>query len=158
MSDPTAEGHPIGSEVDDTPNPTAAAPDEDGAPAGETSGSQAAGGRAGPTDESEAHYTRDQTRYSRDMLQQLQEMIDSLTTQAGPLMRDVAAKAAELAAVAGQRAGPLAHRAAEATERVGVRVATRSREMATDLRRRQSEDTAAGDQSETPPDEEKADG
>jgi hypothetical protein len=79
---------------------------------------------------------------SREMLIQLQQMIDAVAAQAGPVMRDVAAKAAELAAVAAERAGPIAHRAADVTERVSVRVAARTKEMAEDLRRQQAEEQA----------------
>lgn len=101
-------GHEVGSEIDDSGNPTVASPET-------AESSRAATGR--------------------EMLVQLQQMIDTLATQAGPVMRDVAAKAAELAAVAGEKAGPLAHRAAGVTENVGQRVAARSKEMAADLRR-----------------------
>ena len=123
MSETTSEGHPVGPEVDDSQNPISAAPEEDG--------TYAAGG------DGEAQ------RASRDMLHQLQHMIDSLATQAGPVMREVGAKAAELAALAGEKAGPLAHRAASATERVGVKVAERSKVMATELRRQAAEPGAS---------------
>jgi hypothetical protein len=106
MSDPTDPGHPVGSEMDDSANPTEAAPQD---------------------------FERAST--GREMLVQLQQMIDTLATQAGPVMREVAAKAAELAAVAGEKAGPIAHKAAEVTESVGHRVAARSKEMAAELRR-----------------------
>src|SRR5687768_3349341 len=71
----------------------------------------------------------------REMLVQLQQMIDNMATQAGPVMREVAAKAAELAAVAGTKAGPIAHKAAGVTEKVGQRVAARSKDFAAELRR-----------------------
>ena len=71
----------------------------------------------------------------REMLAQLQQMIDTLATQAAPVMREVAAAAAELAAVAAEKAGPLAHKAAGVTEDVGKRVAVRSKQFATDLRK-----------------------
>ena len=77
---------------------------------------------------------RSRKEAGRDMLVQLQQMIDTLASQAAPVMREVAAKAAELAAVAGEKAGPIAHKAAGMTELVGHRVATRSKEMASDLR------------------------
>src|SRR3954453_13395493 len=99
---------PVGPGIDDSGNPTNAAPDNGDkprAPAG------------------------------REMLIQLQQMIDTVAYQARPVMRDVAAKAAELAAVAGQKAGPLAYKAAEVTEQFGQRVAERSRTVAADLRR-----------------------
>ena len=96
--------------MDDSGNPTDAAPDEVG---------------------------RSRVPTGREMLVQLQQMIDTLATQAAPVMREVAAKAAELAAVAGTKAGPLAHKAAGVTESVGQRVAARSKEVAADLRRSQ---------------------
>jgi len=82
---------------------------------------------------------------------QLQEMIDQAGRQAGPVLREVAAKAAELAAVAAEHAGPVAHKAADVTEHVGDRLATRSKDLAADLRRaaeaartHQSTDTTDG--------------
>lgn len=101
--------------MDDSGNPTGAAPDEVG---------------------------RSRVPTGREMLVQLQQMIDTLATQAAPVMREVAAKAAELAAVAGTKAGPLAHKAAGVTESVGQRVAARSKEVAADLRRAQPAETA----------------
>jgi hypothetical protein len=108
-------GEPVGPEIDDTANPTEAAPEEG----------------------------RSKTATGREMLVQLQQMIDTVAVQAGPWARDVAAKAAELAAVAGEKAGPLAHRAADATEQLGSRVAARSKEVAADLRRGQAEEGAS---------------
>ena len=135
MNEHTGEGHPVGPEVDDSKNPTAAAPDEAATPAG-AAPAQPGGIHQQPTGTSGDSESQ---QASRDMLRQLQGMIDSLATQAGPVMRDVAAKAAELAALAGEKAGPLAHRAASATERVGVKVAERSKVMATELRRQAAE-------------------
>jgi hypothetical protein len=94
-----------GPETDDSQNPTSAAPGDD-------------------------------TRQPfRDMLVQLQSMIDTVAEKSGPVLREVAAKAAELAAVAGERAGPIAYKAAEATQKIGQRVADTSKEVAADLRR-----------------------
>jgi hypothetical protein len=73
-------------------------------------------------------------------LRQLDSIIESLATYATPVLRDIAAKAAELAARAGEAAGPVAHRAADKAEAVGEGLATKSREVAADLRR----DTAVG--------------
>ncbi len=85
----------------------------------------------------------DQAARARETAQrwlgQLQVMIDNAAREAGPVLRDVAAKAAELAAVAGENAGPIAHKAADVTERVGVRVAARSKELAADLHRQAAE-------------------
>jgi hypothetical protein len=69
------------------------------------------------------------------MLAQLQSMIDSIATQATPVVKQVGAKAAELAAAAADRAGPIAHKAADATAGASVKIASRSREFAADLRR-----------------------
>jgi hypothetical protein len=102
-------GWSSGPDVDDTANPTDAAPDA----------------------------ARSRSATGREMLVQLQQMIDTIATQAAPVIRDVAVKAAELAAVAGEKAGPIAHKAADVTETVGQRVAARSKDFAADLRRHQ---------------------
>jgi hypothetical protein len=72
---------------------------------------------------------------AREWVTQLQTMIEQLTTQAAPVVREVGAKAAELAALAGEKAGPVAHRAAEFTAEAGMKIAGRSRDLATELRR-----------------------
>jgi ElaB/YqjD/DUF883 family membrane-anchored ribosome-binding protein len=131
MSEPQETGHEVGPEIDDSQNPTSAAP------------AQPESGTAG-----------------REMLAQLQSMIDTLAVQARPVMREVAAKAAELAAVAGERAGPLAHKVAERTQEVGQKVAVRSKDMAADLRRPRADepppaaadDAGPGSASEAPSD------
>ena len=144
MDDPR---HPVGPEIDDSSNPTAASPEpaisEEPLTAGSTSSDEAYGSSYAvpPDGTTDAGQTSEGARRpvaGREMVTQLQAMIDSVTVQATPIVRDVAAKAAELAAVAAERAGPLAHRAAEVTDRVGVRVAARSKEMAADLRRSQA--------------------
>ena len=104
MTNPSMSGEP-GPEIDDSQNPTSAA----------------------PGDEARAPF--------RDMVTQLQSMIDTVAVRSGPVLREVAAKAAELAAVAGERAGPIAYKAAETTQKVGQQIADRSKEMAADLRR-----------------------
>jgi hypothetical protein len=114
--DHTAES--VGPEIDDSGNPTEAAPEEPGpakAPAG------------------------------REMLIQLQQMIDTIAYQAAPVVREVGAKAAELAAIAGSKAGPLAHKAADVTEQFGQRVAARSTAVAADLRRPRDDHEPAQD-------------
>jgi hypothetical protein len=110
------QAEPVGPEIDDSGNPTEAAPeqgDKPKAPAG------------------------------REMLIQLQQMIDTIAYQAAPVVREVGAKAAELAAIAGSKAGPLAHKAADATEQFGQRVAARSTAMAADLRKPREDGEAA---------------
>jgi hypothetical protein len=82
---------------------------------------------------------REQVEKARELgerwLGQLQVMIEEAGKTAGPVLRDVAAKAAELAAVAAENAGPVAHRAANVTEHVGDRLASRSKDLAADLRK-----------------------
>ena len=81
-------------------------------------------------------------------IRQLDSIIENLTTYAAPVLREIAARAAELAAKAGDAAGPMVRKAAEKTDEVGGRLATKSREVASDLRR----DTAvAGSAAGTPP-------
>jgi hypothetical protein len=67
-------------------------------------------------------------------IRQLDTMIENVANYAAPVLREIAARAAELAAKAGQAAGPIAHRAADKTEQVGGRLATKGREVASDLR------------------------
>lgn len=72
---------------------------------------------------------------AREWLTQLQAMIEKLATQSAPVMREVGAKAAELAAIAGEKAGPVAAKAAELTGQAGQKLANKSRDFASDLRR-----------------------
>lgn len=88
----------------------------------------------------------------REWLAQLQTMIENAATQAAPVMREVAAKAAELAAVAGEKAGPVAARAAELTAEAGHKIAERSRDLATELRRDQAGRGEAPEPGMTPSD------
>src|SRR3954470_8921449 len=103
---------PVGPEIDNSGNPTDAAPEQ-----GE----------------------RPKAPAGREMLIQLQQMIDNIAYQAAPVVREVGAKAAELAAIAGTKAGPIAHKAADVTEQFGQRVAARSSAMAADLRKPREE-------------------
>ena len=66
---------------------------------------------------------------------QLDAIIENLTTYAAPVLREIAARAAELAAKAADAAGPFAQKAAEKTEHMSERLATKGREVASDLRR-----------------------
>ena len=68
-------------------------------------------------------------------IRQLDSIIENLATYATPVLREIAARAADLAAKAGEAAGPMAQRAADKTEAAGGRLSTRSRELASDLRR-----------------------
>ena len=69
------------------------------------------------------------------VVRQLDSIIENLAGYAGPVLREIAARAADLAVKAGEAAGPMAHKAAEKTEEVGGRLATKGREVATDMRR-----------------------
>jgi hypothetical protein len=87
---------------------------------------------------------REQARAAAEkMIAQLQVMIDQAGKTAGPVLRDVAAKAAELTAVAAENAGPVAHKAADVTEHVGDRLASRSKDLAADLRKAAEQARAA---------------
>jgi hypothetical protein len=72
---------------------------------------------------------------AREWVAQLQAMIEKLATQSAPVVRQVGAKAAELAALAGDKAGPVAQRAADLTGKAGEKLAAKSRDLATELRR-----------------------
>ena len=94
------------------------------------------GGETGGTGDQGGNPRLEQARATAEkMIAQLQVMIDQTGKTAGPVLRDVAAKAAELAAVAAENAGPVAHKAADVTEHVGDRLASRSKDLAADLRK-----------------------
>jgi hypothetical protein len=163
----TAAPRGTGPETDDSQNPTAAAPassaaDNESAVAAEYAGDST---YASGTDSSATSMSADPLgadepwsagRRGRgvqlggaERFGQVQTMIEDLAHQARPVarhavpvLREIAAKAAELAAIAAEHAGPLAKRAAEVTQDVGVRVAARSREMASDLRRAEQGSTS----------------
>jgi hypothetical protein len=129
-----------------------------------------------PEDESGQHANSHVTPASSDMtrskgtsaegpvepvIRQLDAIIENLTSFAAPVLREIAARAADLAAKAGEAAGPMAHRAAEKTDEVGGRLATKGREVASDLRRdtgaaRPTNGTIAPEPREQTPDEEEA--
>ncbi len=69
------------------------------------------------------------------VVRQLDSIIENLAGYARPILREIAARAAELAAKAAEAAGPMAHKAAEKTDEVGGRLATKGREVASDIRR-----------------------
>jgi len=75
---------------------------------------------------------------AREWMTQLQAMIENVATQARPVIRDISIKAAELAAIAGEKAGPVAQRAAELTGEAGKKLATKSRDLAAELRSQQA--------------------
>ena len=110
-------------EMDDSVNPTSAAPERDDAEPGWSAPGGPRWSSAGAA------------ASAQSWLAQLQTIIDNLATQSAPVVREVGAKAAEIAALAAERAGPFAQRAADATAQVSVRVAERSRGLAAELRR-----------------------
>jgi hypothetical protein len=157
-------------EIDDSQNPTTAAPasstaDNESAVAAEyaSDSTYASGTDSSPTSMSTDPTGEDEpSAWSRgrargvqlggaEKFGQVQSIIEDLAHQARPVarqavpvLREIAAKAAELAAIAAEHAGPLAKRAAEVTQDVGVRVAARSREVASDLRRTEQESDSEG--------------
>jgi hypothetical protein len=156
-------------ENDDSQNPTTASPEPpslegergmaaeygaDSTYAGGTSYGSAAdtlGGGALEGDSERGHRRGADRSGGSQVVGQIQSAIESLSHQAAPvvrqatpMLREIAAKAAELAAFAAEHAGPLARRAAEVTQDVGVRVAARSREVASDLRRPEQGDSTSG--------------
>lgn len=68
------------------------------------------------------------------ILESLRGAVDDLAERAAPTMREFSARAAELAAVAADRAVPLAKRAGEVTADVSGKLASKSRDWASDLR------------------------
>jgi len=124
-------------------------PTGDGAPADETFGwtetSEDSDKGGGPA------------QAARDVLTQIQSAVENVAEKAGPVAREiqsraaplarelaeravpvareVGARAAGLAAMAGEKAGPLAAKAASVTADAGVKLAERSREVASELRR-----------------------
>jgi hypothetical protein len=84
-------------------------------------------------------------------IQQRDPIHKNLTTYAPPILREIAARAAEAVAKVGDAAGPAAQRAAVMTQAGGSRLATRSRAIASDIRRqgRESVDAAPHDPSAT---------
>ncbi len=78
-------------------------------------------------------------------IRQLEGMLADLATYARPVLREIAARAAELAAKAADAAGPAAQKAADTTDQLGGRVASKGREIASDLRRASDSTPSDGD-------------
>ena len=119
-----------------TPKPGAAhdaagdgnTPDETFTWTGETEAPKADGGPAGAAGGASVMST------ATAILESLRGAVDDLAERAAPTMREFSARAAELAAVAADRAVPLAKRAGEVTADVSGKLASRSRDWASDLR------------------------
>ena len=121
-----------------TPKPGAAhdaagdgnTPDETFTWTGETEAPKADGGPAEPAAGAGASVMSTATA----ILESLRGAVDDLAERAAPTMREFSARAAELAAVAADRAVPLAKRAGEVTADVSGKLASKSRDWASDLR------------------------
>ena len=68
------------------------------------------------------------------ILESIRDAVEDLAEKATPAVREISAKAAELAAVAADRAAPLARKAGEVTADASGKLATRSREWASEVR------------------------
>lgn len=68
------------------------------------------------------------------IIDSVREAVDDLAERAGPTVRELSAKAAELTAIAADKAAPFAKRAGEVTADASGKLATKSREWASELR------------------------
>jgi hypothetical protein len=68
------------------------------------------------------------------ILESVREVVDDLAERAAPTVRELSARAAELTAIAADKAAPLAKRAGEVTADASGKLATKSREWASELR------------------------
>jgi hypothetical protein len=68
------------------------------------------------------------------ILESVREVVDELAERAAPTVRELSARAAELTAIAADKAAPFAKRAGEVTADASGKLASRSREWATELR------------------------
>ncbi len=68
------------------------------------------------------------------ILDSVREAVDDLAERAAPTVRELSARAAELTAIAADKAAPFAKRAGEVTADASGKLASRSREWATELR------------------------
>ena len=69
-----------------------------------------------------------------NILDAVREVVDDLAERAAPTVRELSARAAELTAIAADKAAPFAKRAGEATADASGKLATKSREWASELR------------------------
>jgi hypothetical protein len=68
------------------------------------------------------------------ILDSVRDVVDELAERAAPTVREFSARAAELTAIAADKAAPFAKRAGEVTADASGRLATKSREWASELR------------------------
>jgi hypothetical protein len=68
------------------------------------------------------------------ILESVRDAVDDLAERAGPTVRELSARAAELTAIAADKAAPFAKRAGEVTADASGKLASKSREWASELR------------------------
>lgn len=68
------------------------------------------------------------------ILDSVRDVVDDLAERAAPTVRELSARAAELTAIAADKAAPFAKRAGEVTADASGKLATKSREWASELR------------------------
>lgn len=68
------------------------------------------------------------------ILDSVRDVVDGLAERAAPTVRELSARAAELTAIAADKAAPLAKRAGEVTADASGKLASKSREWASELR------------------------
>ena len=68
------------------------------------------------------------------ILDSVRDAVDELAERAGPTVRELSARAAELTAIAADRAAPFAKKAGEVTADASGKLASKSREWASELR------------------------
>lgn len=71
---------------------------------------------------------------AKDILESVRDVVDDLAERAAPTVRELSARAAELTAIAADKAAPFAKRAGEVTADASGRLASKSREWASELR------------------------
>ena len=71
---------------------------------------------------------------AKDILESVRDVVDDLAERAAPTVRELSARAAELTAIAADKAAPFAKRAGEVTADASGKLATKSREWASELR------------------------
>lgn len=85
-------------------------------------------------DEPPGNATRASGSTATSILDSVREAVDDLAERAAPTVRELSARAAELTAIAADKAAPFAKRAGEVTADASGKLASRSREWATELR------------------------
>lgn len=78
------------------------------------------------------------------ILDSVRDVVDDLAERAAPTVRELSARAAELTAIAADKAAPFAKRAGEVTADASGKLATKSREWASELRSSAATDNRDG--------------